>query len=166
VRWLAPVLSFTAEEAWLARYPSDSDSVHLQLFAEVPAAWRDPELAARWERVRRVRRVITGALEVERRDKRIGASLQAAPVVYVTPEDAAAIDGLDMAELSITSGIEIVTGEIPDGAFTFAEVPGVGVVPRLADGAKCGRCWQVLREVETAGALCRRCADAVTARAA
>ena len=166
VRWLAPVLSFTAEEAWLSRYPSEAGSVHLELFPELPAAWRDPALAARWDRVRRVRRVITGALEVERREKRIGASLQAAPVVYLTAEDEAAIDGLDMAELSITSGIETKVGEPPAGSFTVAEVAGVGVVPSLANGAKCGRCWQVLSEVEVTGGLCRRCADAVTARAA
>jgi isoleucyl-tRNA synthetase len=166
VRWLAPVLAFTAEEAWQARYPSETGSVHLERFPELPQGWRDPALAARWERVRRVRRVITGALEVERREKRIGASLQAAPVVYVTADDQAAVGALDMAELSITSGIEIVVGAPPAEAYTFAEVPGVGVLPRLAAGAKCGRCWQVLPEVETAGGLCRRCAAAVTVLAA
>jgi isoleucyl-tRNA synthetase len=166
VRWLAPVLAFTAEEAWLARYPSETGSVHLELFPELPAAWGDPDLAARWEKVRRVRRVITGALEVERSQKRIGASLQAAPVVYVTAEDRAAIGGLDMAELSITSGIAVKVGGPPDGAFTMAEVPGIGVVPALAEGAKCGRCWQVLPEVDEAGGLCRRCAAAVTVLAA
>jgi isoleucyl-tRNA synthetase len=166
VRWLAPVLAFTAEEAWQARFPSEQGSVHLELFPELPQAWRDPALAARWERVRRVRRVITGALEVERREKRIGASLQAAPVVYVTADDEAAIGELDMAELSITSGIEVVGGEPPAEAYTLPEVPGVGVLPRLAGGAKCGRCWQVLPEVETAGGLCQRCAAAVTVLAA
>ncbi|HEX6012530.1 MAG TPA: isoleucine--tRNA ligase, partial [Geminicoccaceae bacterium] len=80
--WLAPVLAFTAEEAWLTRHP-DGGSVHLRTFPEVPAEWRDPELGERWERVRRVRRVITGALELERKEKRIGASLQAAPTVYL-----------------------------------------------------------------------------------
>ncbi len=166
VRWLAPVLAFTAEEAWQARYPSEQGSVHLELFPDLPATWRDPALAARWERVRRVRRVITGALEVERSQKRIGASLQAAPVVWVTAEDRAAIADLDMAELSITSGITVEVGEPPAGAYSFAEVPGVGVVPNQAEGAKCGRCWQVLPEVASAGELCRRCAAAVTARAA
>ena len=166
VRWLAPVLAFTAEEAWQARFPSSEGSVHLELFPELPDAWRDPALAARWERVRRVRRVITGALEVERREKRIGASLQAAPVVWVTEADRLAIGELDMAELSITSGITVEVGEPPAGAYTFAEVPGVGVVPKLASGEKCGRCWQVLPEVVAAGELCRRCAGAVTARAA
>ena len=83
VLWLAPMLPFTAEEAWLARYPSDDGSVHLELFPEVPASWRDEALAEKWRKVRNVRRVVTGAIEIERAGKRIGSSLEAAPVVYV-----------------------------------------------------------------------------------
>ncbi|MDX6751576.1 isoleucine--tRNA ligase [Geminicoccaceae bacterium 1502E] len=165
--WLAPVLVFTAEEAWLTRYPDDEGSVHLRLFPELPESWLDPALAARWERVRRVRRVITGALEIERREKRIGASLQAAPVVYVRPEDAAALDGLDLAELSITSGIRLEVAEPPAEAYRVEDAPGIGVVPAPAGGAKCQRCWQVLPEVEAAPeGLCNRCADAVARQAA
>ncbi len=166
VRWLAPVLPFTAEEAWLARTRGETGSIHLQLFEALPDDWRDPALAARWEKVRAVRRVVTGALEVERREKRIGSSLQAAPAVHLTEAHAAAIEGLDMAELCITSGVEIVIGAPPAGAFALADVPGVGVVPALARGEKCGRCWQVLEEVEEAGGLCRRCTGAVGAMAA
>ena len=83
--WIAPILAFTAEEAWLARYP-DAESVHLETFPDIPAQWRDDALAARWAKIRRVRRVVTGALEIERAQKRIGASLEAAPVVHVTDE--------------------------------------------------------------------------------
>jgi isoleucyl-tRNA synthetase len=159
--WLAPVLVFTAEEAWRTRSP-ESLSVHLELFPETPAAWRDLALGEKWERVRRVRRVITGALELERKEKRIGASLQAAPVVYMGPEDRQALEGLDMAELAITSGIELTGGQPPEGAFTLEDVPGVAVVPALATGEKCQRCWQVLPEVVEGGlGLCRRCRDAV-----
>lgn len=142
--WLAPVLVFTAEEAWLARFPSEEDSVHLRRFPEIPSAWRDPALGARWERVRRVRRVVTGALEVERRDKRIGSSLEAAPEVFVTAEDAAALAGLDLAELAITSGIRVRRDEPPAGAFTLEEVPG-SASSRHARPARsapaAGRCW-------------------------
>jgi isoleucyl-tRNA synthetase len=165
--WLAPVLVFTAEEAWLTRFPSEDGSVHLRTFPQVPAGWRDEALAARWERVRRVRRVVTGALEVERREKRIGSSLEAAPVVHLGAEDRAALDGLDAAELAITSGIELRDGEPPAGAFALADVPGVAVVPSPAGGEKCARCWRVLPEVEPeTGHLCHRCADAVGARGA
>jgi isoleucyl-tRNA synthetase len=167
--WLAPVLVFTAEEAWLCRYPADEGSVHLRRFPELPPAWLDPALGARWERVRRVRRVVTGALEVERRDKRIGSSLEAAPRVFVSAADAAALDGLDLAELAIVSDLELLVAEPPAGAFAMADVPGAGVVPRPAEGDKCARCWRVLPEVgEDPGApdLCRRCSDAVGALAA
>jgi isoleucyl-tRNA synthetase len=165
--WLAPVLVFTAEEAWLTRFPSENGSVHLRTFPEVPADWRDEALAARWERVRRVRRVVTGALEVERREKRIGSSLEAAPVVHLGAEDRAVLEGVDAAELAITSGIELRDGEPPAGAFALADVPGVAVVPSPAGGEKCARCWRVLPEVEPeTGHLCHRCADAVGARGA
>ncbi|HET6469892.1 MAG TPA: isoleucine--tRNA ligase, partial [Geminicoccaceae bacterium] len=165
--WLAPVLPFTAEEAWLTRFPSESDSVHLRLFPEVPDGWLEPALGERWERVRRVRRVITGALEVERREKRIGSSLQAAPVLWAGAEDRAAIAGLDMAELAITSGLRIVEGSPPEGAFTLDDVPGVAVLPAMAEGEKCQRCWQVLPEVLASDrGLCRRCDETVGQRAA
>lgn len=158
------MLVFTAEEAWLTRFPDDG-SVHLRLFPEVPAAWYDPALAAKWERIRRVRRAVTGALEIERREKRIGSSLAASPAVFVGAEDSAALAAVDFAELAITSGIEIVVGPPPPDAFVSEDAPGIGVVPRLAEGQKCARCWQVLSEVgeQPVPDLCRRCADAVDA---
>jgi isoleucyl-tRNA synthetase len=164
--WLAPVLVFTAEEAWLTRQP-EAESVHLNRFPEIPAAWRDPALGERWERVRRVRRVVTGALELERKEKRIGSSLQAAPAVHLGPDDRKAVAGLDLAELAITSAVELRDDPAPPGAFTLEDVPGVAVVPALAEGEKCQRCWQVLPEVAPSpDDLCRRCTDAVAALAA
>ncbi|MEZ5908398.1 MAG: isoleucine--tRNA ligase [Hyphomicrobiaceae bacterium] len=146
--WLAPMLPFTMEEAWLSRYPGSEGSVHLQQFPDVPSPWRDTELAERWERVRRVRRVITGALELERHDKRIGSSLEAAPEVYVSDAKLlAALDGLDLAEIAITSALVLKDGAAPSGAFSLAEVPGVAVVPRRAEGRKCLRSWRIVPDV-------------------
>lgn len=164
--WLAPFLCFTAEEAWLARHPSEEDSVHLQRFPDVPANWNDPALGERWRKVRDLRRVVTGALEVERSAKRIRSSLQACPVLYVTEEQAALLNGLDMAEICITSDLGLVIGPVPDGAFTVADLPGAGVVPAQAEGDKCPRCWRVLPDVGQHGedGLCGRCADVVVAR--
>ncbi len=148
VVWLAPVLAFTAEEAWLDRYPSEDGSVHLQTLPATPAAWRDADLAARWQKIRRVRRVVTGALEIERAAKRIGASLEAAPVVYVSdPDLLAALDGCDFADTCITSGIQVVAGEGPAEAFRLDEVRGVAVVPAPAQGRRCARSWRVSPEV-------------------
>ena len=164
--WLAPVLCFTAEEAWLARDPqraNGTDSVHLRDFPKVPDAWRNPALAVRWERIRRLRRVVTGALERERAERRIGSSLQAAPVVYADEATVAAMRGVDLAEVAITSALTLVAGAPPTGAFTLPDVDGIGVVAGPAEGVKCLRCWRVLPEVGTLATkdLCGRCVDAV-----
>jgi isoleucyl-tRNA synthetase len=148
VVWLAPMLPFTAEEAWLARYRSDDGSVHLELFPELPAAWRDDALAEKWRKVRTVRRVITGAIEIERAGKRIGSSLEAAPVVYVADPDLfAALVDIDLAEIAITSAATLVEGDGPPGAFRLDDVKGVAVEVRLAEGKKCARSWKILPSV-------------------
>ena len=146
--WLAPILSFTAEEAWLSRYPSEGGSVHLNDFPLMSRLWRNEDVAERWDKVRAVRRVVTGALELERADKRIGSSLEAAPTVYISDAAvSAAIDSVDLAEVCITSGIEVVSGVAPEGAFKLADVSGVGVVPTLAVGTKCARSWRITDDV-------------------
>jgi isoleucyl-tRNA synthetase len=171
--WLAPILCFTAEEAWLHRpeglrdgVAAAEDSVHLRTFPAVPASWRDEALAARWAEIRVVRRVITGALELERAAKRIGSSLQARPMVHVGLEHRAVLQGLDLAEIAITSGLTVAEGPPPPDAFTLPDVAGVAVVVQPAEGSKCERCWKVLPEVGSLPAhptLCVRCADAVEA---
>jgi isoleucyl-tRNA synthetase len=146
--WLAPLLCFTAEEAWLSRYPGEEGSVHLETFPALPASWRNPELAEEWERIKCVRRVVTGALEIERANKRIGKSEEAAPQVYVKDDELlSALEGIDFAEVCITSGIEVIEGDAPEGAFTLPDVPGVGVVPRKASGTKCARSWRFTDDV-------------------
>jgi len=169
VTWLAPVLCFTAEEAWLARFPGDEQSVHLQVFPQLPESWRDETLAARWAKVRDLRRVVTGAIELARADKKIGSSLQAAPEVFAEAEYLEAIEGLDAAESWITSGASLRpasergTGE---ALFTLPDVKGVWTRFASADGSKCERCWKVLPDVgshEAHPSLCGRCADAVDA---
>jgi isoleucyl-tRNA synthetase len=142
--WLAPILAFTCDEAWLARYPSEHGSVHMHLFPQTPRDWRDDALAAKWRVIRNVRRVVTGALEIERAAKRIGSSLEAAPVVYI--EDAAtraALDGIDFAEICITSDIELRAGQGRADAFRLDDVSGVAVEPQRATGRKCARSWKI-----------------------
>ena len=147
VTWLAPMLPFTTEEAWLSLKP-DAVSVHLEQFPAVPAEWRDDALEAKWEKIREVRSVVTGALEIERREKRIGASLEAAPVVHVAdPELLKALEGEDFAEICITSAITVVAGEGPEGAFRLPEVARVSVEPKLAEGTKCARSWRITTDV-------------------
>jgi len=144
VTWLAPMLCFTAEEAWVSRNPGEASSVHLELFPEIPANYRNDALAEKWRKVREVRRAITGALELERAAKRIGSSLEAAPIVYVSAVDLfAALVDVDLAEVSITSAATLVEGEGPAEAFRLPDVPGVAVEFRLAEGTKCARSWKI-----------------------
>jgi isoleucyl-tRNA synthetase len=148
VTWLAPMLPFTAEESWLARTGSADGSVHLELFPEIPPAWRNEALAEKWRKVRQVRRVVTGAIEIERAGKRIGSSLEAAPLVHVSdPDLLAALDGVDLAEISITSAATLVPDAGPASAFRLGEVPGVAVEVKLAEGRKCARSWKILASV-------------------
>src|SRR5690606_15914729 len=144
---LAPMLPFTMEEAWLSRKP-EAVSVHLEQFPAVPAEWRNDALQAKWEKIRDVRSVVTGALEIERREKRIGASLEAAPVVHIAdPELIAALEGEDFAEICITSAITVVAGDGPATAFRLADVAKVSVEPRLAEGRKCARSWRITTDI-------------------
>jgi isoleucyl-tRNA synthetase len=146
--WLAPVLVFTMEEVWLCRFPGESSSVHLVDMPETPAAWLNHALAAKWEGIRAARRVVTGALEVQRTAKVIGASLEAAPVVHVADTAIlAALKSVDFADLCITSDISLSADPEPQEAFRLPEVPGVGVVFEKAEGDKCERCWRVLPDV-------------------
>ncbi|MCZ8313682.1 isoleucine--tRNA ligase [Phreatobacter sp.] len=140
--WLAPVLSFTAEEAWWDRYGRDG-SVHLEGFYTAPEAWLDPALDARWEKIRKVRRAVTGALELERAAKRLGSSLEAAPVVHIAdPELMTAVEGIDLAEVAITSAIRVLAGEGPAAAYRADDIRGVAVEPAKAAGVKCARSWK------------------------
>jgi isoleucyl-tRNA synthetase len=148
LKWLAPVLSFTCEEAWRMYRPDAEPSVHLTLFPDGLGSFRDDALAAKWEIIRNVRRVVTGALELERAAKRIGSSLEASPIIYVS--DKALLGTLfdvDLAEVCITSNYEIRQGDPPAGAFRLNDVPGVGVVVEKAVGIKCARSWKILTTV-------------------
>ena len=140
--WLAPILPFTMEEAWLTRFPHDK-SVHLRQFPETPGAWRDDFAGEEMARLRQARAVVTGALEVARRDKRIGSALEAAPIVFVANEDVlASLRSVDFAELCITSAVTLKTGEGPAEAFRLPDAPGVAVVVEKAPGVKCARSWK------------------------
>ncbi|WP_170529297.1 isoleucine--tRNA ligase [Ruegeria arenilitoris] len=163
--WLAPILVFTMEEVWLERFPGEDSSVHLVDFPDTPADWRDAELEANMAKIRRVRRAVTAALEVQRRDKVIGSSLEAAPIVHV--EDAETRDLLatfDVDDLCITSGLTVTADPAPAEAFRLPEIEGVGVVFEKAEGSKCQRCWKILPDVgrHAHPGVCGRCDTALS----
>ncbi len=165
--WFAPILCFTAEEAWLMRTGDDMEnSVHLRQYPEIPNDWHNDEIDQKWNKIRNIRKVITGALEIERTERRIGSSLQANPTVYLSSELAALVNDVDLAEIAITSDIKITTDTAPDDAFKIKDISGVSVVAIIADGKKCERCWKILPEVgenKKYPEICHRCADALDA---
>jgi isoleucyl-tRNA synthetase len=143
LKWLAPVLSFTCDEAW-PMYPS----VHLLTFPENLEGFRDDALAVKWETIRNVRRVVTGALEVERAAKRIGSSLEASPLVYVSDRTIlATLFDVDLAEVCITSNAMVSSEDAPADTFRLSDVPDVAVVVEKAAGKKCARSWKILPTV-------------------
>src|SRR6056297_2094647 len=163
--WLAPVLVFTMEEVWLERFPGAQSSVHLTDIPDTPADWLNEPLAAKWAQVRAARRVVTAALEVQRSDKVIGASLEAAPIVHVRDaEMLAALKSVNFEDICITSDILLTDTPRPDEAFRLPEVETVGVVFAKPEGEKCQRCWKILPDVgsHTHPGTCKRCDAALS----
>jgi len=163
VTWFAPILCFTMEEAWTTRFGMN-ESVHLQDFFPTPREWANTELIQKWSRIRDLRRVVTGALELQRANKVIGSSLEAAPVLVVSdPSDKALFDENDLAEIAITSTASVQIADSLAGLFFLPDIKGVGASVAKAPGGKCARCWRVLEETHPGTHLCNRCTDAVGA---
>ncbi len=150
-KWWAPILVFTMEEVWLQRYAGEGSSVHLELFPKLPPEWENAYLSKKWDSIREVRRVVTGALEIERANKTIGSSLEAAPVVHIGPESEALAPveslGNDFAEICITSAIIVNGGVAPENAFRLPDVKDIGVVFGKAEGQKCARSWKISKDI-------------------
>ncbi len=165
--WLSPFICFTAEEAWKARHGAKADSVHLQTFPDIPKNWKNESLAEKWHTIRQLRRVVTGALEIERAEKRIGSSLQAAPVIHADAKYRDAVAGFETADVSdlfITSNVSFSDRHGPEDGFRMDDIPDIVVVPNLATGEKCNRCWKIKEDVgadDRHPALCGRCACVV-----
>ncbi len=147
--WWAPILTFTMEEVWLTRFDGEGSSVHLMQFAKTPDEWHQPDIARKWDMIRNVRGAVTGALELERAQKRIGSSLEAAPTVYVQmdADSIAVLKACDFAEVCITSDITIVEGEGPADAFHLDDLKNVAVVSAKAEGQKCARSWKISKDI-------------------
>ncbi|MEZ5903328.1 MAG: class I tRNA ligase family protein [Alphaproteobacteria bacterium] len=158
VLWLAPILSFTAEEAWLQRPAGvleDLESVHLRTFPTLPKEWKNIALNEKWALIQDIREAVTGALEKYRADKTIGSSLEAAPTVKADKKYLEAMRGVDMADIAIVSNL------------TLSEGKNLEVEFKKADGEKCVRCWKVLPEVSAhSDHICNRCDDVVNKKAA
>jgi isoleucyl-tRNA synthetase len=169
VHWLSPFLPYTTEEAWLnykgLTLDDTQESLHLRTLPEAKAEWKDDVLGEKFGQVIAARAAVTGALELRRAAKEIGASLEAAPKVYVDHYSVAQVlKSVPFADICITSGIEVIEEKIPEDAFTLTDPFSVGVVFRKADGQKCVRCWKYTTDVGSDPAhasCCARCASAV-----
>jgi isoleucyl-tRNA synthetase len=140
VRYAAPVLCFTAEEVWQARFPSDDSSVHYLEWPSLPSLDADDVVGSKWREIRELRVAVTEAIEPLRREKTVRSSLEAEVTVPSMLLDADAL-----AE-----------------AFIVAKVtPGDSVTVTRTDFHKCGRCWRHLPEVSVDGELCDRCEEVV-----
>ena len=156
--WLAPILAFSAEEAWQVRNKS---SIHLSELPELPLTWQNPAVVEQLENLLKIRKVVTGALEKQRQDKVIGASLEAAPTVYLTSEAVfEASQGVKMADFCIVSSINIQQVKtLPEGLFQLADIPGIAVDFKKSAQQKCERCWKYRAPKNSD--LCQRCEDVV-----
>jgi isoleucyl-tRNA synthetase len=161
VRWISPILCFTAEEVWTTRYP-DGQSVHLQVWPEIPVQWLDPELGARWAIVRTARAQVFAQLEQLRRDKVIGSSLEAKVTLLLDGNSHARTEGINWPEVLIVGSVDLglATPEpesasvLPHDVVAFAEV-------ERSSHLKCERCWRHLPEVTADEGLCARCDEVV-----
>ena len=150
LRWFSPILCFTCEEVLQSRFPGHEKSIHELEFLETNDKWMNIDLFEKWEKIRSVRKVVTGAIELERKEKRIGSSLEASPNVYISSDEYLEIfKNIDLAEIFITSQAKISEGEGPENAFRLSENKIVSVLCSIAEGKKCNRSWKILPEVGT-----------------
>ena len=138
VRYAAPILAFTAEEVWQARFPSEDGSVHE---LEWPVLPEGASVEHDWTAIRALRQTVTEAIEPYRREKKVRSSLEAEVTVPSLPMPAE-----DLTELFIVSKVD--------------QAADVTVTP--TDRHKCGRCWRHLPEVTQDGVLCDRCEKVVS----
>ncbi|MBA3678093.1 MAG: isoleucine--tRNA ligase [Sphingosinicella sp.] len=149
VRWVSPILVFTAEEVWASRYPNEA-SIHFETWPEIEAGWRDPALGEKWDALRALRTRVTEAIEPMRRDKVIRSSLEAEVELVLAEQDLlSTLASVDFDELCIVSSLAAAPGEQD------------GIKVERTDREKCGRCWRHLPEVIEDGGLCARCEEVV-----
>ena len=158
--WLAPVLCYTAEEAWISFRNEDNSSIHLEEFPKVSSKHLNSILIEKWSSLRRIRRVITGALEVARQEKIIGSSLDAKIIIYSkNKEYLTLLESLDIDELCIVSSSSLSKNHVPKTAYKEQNIDDIGVKVLKAEGEKCDRCWKIDKKLNNS--ICKRCAEVI-----
>ncbi len=159
VKWLAPTLVFTCEEAWAAR--NNKTSIHLEDFEKTEEKYKSNFLKDKWSNILEIRKVITGALELKRSKKLIGSSLEANLQIYLSKEMINKTNDVNFAEIGITSAASVQEYKDNISGFTIENVKDVLIEVSKANGKKCNRCWKILLEVNNEKEICNRCKDAI-----
>ena len=169
VHWLAPLLSFTAEEAWQV-YPLNKlkKSIHLQEFPSIPEVWKNDEIEKQGQLLQSIRKVINGAIEVERLAKTIGSSLEANILVYTNDNTVyKELNMIDIKELAIVSSAKVILAKAPYPVVINEDLH-IGVIVQKSEYKKCDRCWKLLNNVKEYNNeygninLCERCKKIVS----
>ena len=158
VRWLAPSLVFTCEEAWKSR--GYTSSIHLEDFVPAKKEYQSTDLQKKWDTIKNVRKVITGALEKKRAEKIIGSSLEAHIKIFVSDEMQKIISKVHLDEIAITSSYELLSNKDAVSGFVMDEIKGVSVEVEKAVGDKCNRCWKFTAALND-NQICDRCEKAI-----
>ncbi len=150
-KWFAPILCFTAEEAWLAHPKNqgkEDETIHLHQFPTIPEEWRQGNLDEQVEQIMDIRKNVLQVLEIARKDKKIGSGLESTITLTLPKETYTAVEEFDLANIFIVSDVVVQAGD------------ELKIEWQAASGDKCGRCWKILPEVKND--LCQRC-EAVVA---
>ena len=170
-RLVAPILTFTSEEAWRHLPGTRSESVHFERFPDAPREWLDDTLQRDWDRLLEVRREVAKALETARTAKLIGSALEAAVRIPRAPEDLPALLQTKrdlLPTLFLVSGVDLERSTSRSSVtYESQDIPGLVIGVDRARGEKCERCWMRSERVgENAEhrTLCERCVPVVLAR--
>ena len=164
---VAPVLTFSSEEVWqhMTKRVGMPESVQLAPWPAAHPEFVNVELAAKWTALLELRGEVTKALELSRRNKEIGNSLDAAVTVYADGEAMKLLQAVktDLPTYFIVSAVELVAdlAQAPTDAFRSTELP-LAVAVAASAKAKCERCWihaDVVAPSTDEGGLCQRCAE-------
>ena len=148
IKLYAPILSFTMDEVWGHYKFNDNKSIHKSHFVPINTEWINKELDLKWSNIKKIRKTITAALEIKRKEKEIGSSLEAGVKVYIDDNNLLrTIEDIDLAEISITSSFSVVNQSPIKESFILEEEPNIGVVVEMAKGAKCQRSWRISEDV-------------------
>ena len=154
VRWFAPSISFTSEEAWKAM--GNKESIHLQDFLQCKNEYEDNQLNEKWSLIKNIRKVATGAIEKIREEKIIRSSLEAHIDIFVSAESYKKLEKVMFDEITITSSFSLYVIDEKSKGFSIEDISDVIVKASKVSGEKCQRCWKYEAKLIN-DEVCNRC---------